>query len=351
MNFGVRLRARAFEALCLAVFLCGLNFSFALAQEWPPAPDTARVRYLGSFKGLDDDAKRQPFWRRLLNVMIGAPPRYTMVRPFGISTDPQGRIIVVDTEQRLVHVLDYARHRYLHLAGSSRQRLVSPIAVAVDADGNIYVTDSFLGKILSFRPNGKFWRFLGDVKGEGIFKRPTGLAYDAASRVFYLTDTLRDKIYVLDLEGRVLRSFGERGTEPGEFNYPVAIALHSGRLYVVDTMNFRVQVLDPSGRPLREFGQVGDGPGSFSKPKSIALDSDGHIYVVDSLLEVVQVFDQDGRLLMDFGGTGTGRGEFELPTGIFIDPADRIYIADSFNSRVQVFQYMKVSEPNAPGRP
>ena len=337
----------ALKSVCALIFalLPSLNSGVAVAQTWPSAPDTPRIRYQGSIRQLEEGKTRESFWHRLLKAFVGPPPTYTIVRPFGISTDPQGRIIVVDTEQRLVHVFDYARHRYLYLSGSSNERFASPIAVVVDETGDIYVTDSYLGKIFAFRPNGKFWRYLGDVKGEGIFKRPTGLAYDSKARVFYLTDTLRNKIYVLDYDGRVLRSFGGRGTKPGEFNFPIAIALYHESLYVVDAKNFRVQVLDLTGRPLRQIGEPGDSSGSFSKPKSIALDSEGHIYVVDTLFEVVQIFDQGGRLLLEFGRSGTGRGEFELPTGIYIDSADRIYVADSFNSRVQVFQYLKAAEP------
>lgn len=348
MRLSRSLRSQVLKFVLVLALLQWLSARPSQAQVWPLAPDTPRIRYEGSFRKLDDDAKRPSFWHRLLNVMVGAPPSYSMVRPFGISTDPQGRIIVVDTEQRMVHVLDYARHRYLHLAGSSKERFVSPIAVAVDEQGDIYITDSYLGKIFAFRPNGKFWRLLGDVRGEGIFKRPTGLAYDPGGHVFYVTDTLRDRIYVLDPEGRVVRSFGSPGVEPGQFNYPVAVALYHGSLYVVDAMNFRVQVLDVKGNALAQFGTPGDASGSFAKPKSIALDSEGHIYVVDSLFEVVQVFDGKGRFLLAFGGTGTGAGQFELPTGIFVDPADRIYVSDSFNSRVQVFQYLK-APPDEPG--
>jgi len=348
MRFGFQLRLYALK-LFFAVILAGwLGACVSLGQQWPPPPDAARIRYEGSFQKLDDGATRQSFWRRLLNVVVGPPPSYTMVRPFGISTDPQGRIIVVDTEQRLVHVLDYGRHRYLHLAGSSRERFVSPISVVVDQNGNIYVTDSYLGKIFVFRPNGNFWRFLGEIGGEGIFKRPTGLSYDPARRVFYVADTLRNKIFILDVKGQVVRSFGEPGTAPGEFNFPVALVFYHDLLYVVDALNFRVQVFDFNGRPLRQFGSVGDGWGNFAKPKSIALDSEGHIYVVDSLLESVQVFDQQGQRLLVFGRSGRGPGQFELPTGIFIDPADRIYVADSFNSRVQVFQFLKAEKPDMP---
>ncbi len=322
------------------------------ALEWPPRPAAPRVRYAGSIQRLEDGGASRSLWKRITRALLGREPSYTMVRPFGIATDAQGRILVVDNVQRLVHVLDYGRHRYWHLAGSSRERFVSPVAVTTDEAGNIYVTDSFLGKIFAFRPDGRFWRFLGEAGGgEGIFKRPTGLAFDSIRHVFYLTDTLYHKIFVLDRDGIVVRVLGQRGSEPGEFNFPLALALHQDRLYVVDAMNFRVQILDLEGRPLGGFGSVGDGSGTFSKPKSVALDSEGHIYVVDSLFEVVQVFDSQGRFLLAFGGAGSEPGKFQLPTGIFIDPADRIYVADSYNSRVQVFQYLKAGESRRLGPP
>jgi len=344
-------RGRICRLLIVAAWGAALGTSPLRGQrplQWPPAPELARIRYEGSFQRLDDSPVSRSFWRRVLRAVIGPGDSYNMVRPFGISTDPQGRIIVVDTEQRLVHVLDYSRHRYLHLAGSPRERFGSPIGTVVDHEGNVYVSDSLLGKIFVFHANGKFWHYLGDLEGEGRFRRPTGLAFDPDRHLLYLTDTLYHKIFVLDLDGRVVRSFGKRGSDPGEFNYPVAVAFSQDRLYVVDAMNFRIQILDLAGRALGQVGRAGDGSGTFSKPKSIALDSEGHLYVVDSFFEVVQIFDQDGRFLLDFGGTGSDSGQFQLPTGIFIDPADRIYVADSYNSRVQVFQYLKAKEPNQP---
>lgn len=319
--------------------------------QWPPAPLPARVSYEGSFQRLQDGPSRDSLLKRVLRLLVGPGDVYSMVRPFGIATDPKGRIIVVDTEQRLVHVLDYGRHRYLHLAGSANERFVSPIGTAVDQAGNIYVTDSYLGKIFVFKPNGKFLRFLGDARGEGIFRRPTGIAFDASRQHLFLTDTLFHKVFELDLNGRILHSFGKRGMAPGQFNYPIAIACRHGRLYVVDAMNFRIQVLDRKGTPIELFGREGDGSGTFARPKSVALDSEGHIYVVDSLFDAVQVFDQRGKFLLSFGSSGSGEGEFDLPSGIYIDPADRIYVADSYNSRVEVFQYQKSSAAGSPEKP
>ena len=84
--------------------------------------------------------------------------------------------------------------------------------MAVDAEDNIYVTDSDAGKIFVFDANGKYQRAIGSLKGgEGYFKRPTGIAVDSAAQRIYVTDTLRNKIFVLDMQGNVLQTIGKNG--------------------------------------------------------------------------------------------------------------------------------------------
>ena len=69
--------------------------------------------------------------------------------------------------------------------------MTTPQCVAVDAQDNIYVTDSEAGKIFVFEPSGKYLRAIGSLKGgEGYFKRPTGIAVDSTEQRIYVTDTL-----------------------------------------------------------------------------------------------------------------------------------------------------------------
>ncbi len=79
---------------------------------------------------------------------------------------------------------------------------------------------------LSSTPSGKFKHVLGSLKGgEGYFKRPTGIAVDSAAQRIYVTDTLRDKIFVLDMQGQVMQTIGKHGTGNGEFYYPTELRL------------------------------------------------------------------------------------------------------------------------------
>ena len=90
--------------------------------------------------------------------------------------------------------------------------MLTPQCVAVDAQDNIYVTDSESGKIFVFNSDGKFQRAIGSLKGgEGFFKRPTGIAVDSAAQRIYVTDTLRNQIFVTDMQGNVLQTIGSNG--------------------------------------------------------------------------------------------------------------------------------------------
>lgn len=306
-----------------------------------------RIDYLRSIASEKDVNPNRGFWNKVVDVLAGAPKFRRMVRPYGVTTDSRARIIVSDPGAQVVHIFDFSHKRYRHLEGGHHQRFQSPIGVATDADDNLYVTDSALGKIFVFDRDGHFRRFLGERGGEGMFKRPTGLVIDPAQRRLYLSDTLHHKVFILDLEGNVLGNFGERGTSPGQFNFPTDLALRGDELLVLDAMNFRVQVFDRNGGFRRQFGGIGDQSGSFSRSKGLAVDSEGDIYTAEALLETVQIFDGSGRFLYYFGNTGAGPGQFQIPAGLWIDPHDRIFVVDSLNRRVQVFQFLPARQMEA----
>jgi len=299
-----------------------------------------RLRYEGSIASEKEVRNPHRFWGRLLDVLAGEPSFHALINPYSVVTDSHGRMIVTDPAAHGIHIFDFTQHKYKFLSREKdRDGLDSPQCVAVDADDNIYATDSYTGKIFVFDPNGKFQRVIGSIKGEGYFKRATGIAVDSPAQRIYVTDTLRHQVWVLDLQGAIMQKIGLRGEGNGQFNFPTELRLAGQNLYVVDAMNFRVEVLDRSGRFQYAVGQMGDGLGSMFRPKGLGVDSEGHLYVVEGLSGMVQVFDQQGRLLYYFGQKGSGFGEFQLPSGLFIDRSDRVFVVDSYNRRVQVFQY------------
>lgn len=311
-----------------------------------------KLQYERSFSSQRETQGKTSFWTKLVNVIIGEPDHPELVRPYSIAVDSRGRVIVTDPGANGIHIFDFVQHKYKFIERRDKERdpMRTPQCVALDAQDNIYVTDSESGKIFVFEPSGKFRRTIGSLKGgEGYFKRPTGIAVDSASQRIYITDTLRDEVFVLDMNGSVMETIGHKGTGEVEFNLPTELLVHDKNLFVVDAMNFRVQFLDRSGEFRTSIGRLGNSLGNMFRPKGIALDSEGHLYVVDGLWGRVQVFDQEGRLLYYFGNQGTDKGEFQLPTGLFIDREDRVFVVDSFNRRVQVFRYFGLPKQAAAG--
>lgn len=320
-----------------------------LPEAWEMSLEGGRkLTWERSFSSESEVKPNRSFWNKVVDVIAGAPEYHYLVRPYSIVTDSHGRIIVSDPGAEGVHIFDFNQHKYkfIQRADKYKNPMKTPQCVAVDAQDNIYVTDSDMGVIFVFGPNGKFLRVIGSLKGgEGYFKRPTGIAIDSAAQRIYVTDTLRDQVFVLDMQGTVLQTIGKEGEGAGEFNFPTEVRLAGQDLLVVDALNFRVQAFDRSGKFEFTFGKLGDSPGAMFRPKAIASDSEGDIYVVDSLWGIVQVFNRQGQLLYYFGAQGIHAGEFRLPTGLFIDQSDHVFVADSFNRRIQEFQYVGVKSP------
>jgi len=305
---------------------------------WPNPPEVKRIEFVKAVSKPEDLNIRPGTLKQLVNYIVGRAAA-SIVSPYGIATDSQGRIYVVDTFLKRIHVFDAAENKYFFFP-ADRTMLASPVGIAIDKGGIVYITDSKRGVVYMFKDNGK--EFLSTI-GHGILERPTGIAVNPKTSELLVVDTLQSRVFRFDLSNRLRKgSFGTDGATDGRFHYPTNIFVTlTGDIIVSDALNFRVQVFSPEGRFLFTFGRMGDVPGTFSRPKGVAADSDGNIYVVDALFDNVQVFDKRGRLLMAFGNHGTGYGDFWLPTGIYIDNNDLIYVSDSSNRRVQIFRYLK----------
>jgi len=304
------------------------------SPAWPPPPAAPRVVYVRQISEPQDIGVRPPVWLRFANWITGVSnSRQKLDRPFGLSLDEAGNLVVADTGTASVCYLDLAHKQWLRWSGVGPTRFLSPVA-AVRRGPTFFVADSGLGRVMAF-----------DEKGRGQFtitnelERPVGLAL--LGDQLLIADSQRHQIVVCGLHGEFISKFGRRGRGPGEFNFPTHISVdRQRRIYVTDSLNCRIQVFDAAGHFLRAFGSAGDGPGCFSRPKGVAVDGDGHSYVVDGVFNNVQIFDESGQLLLDWGGAGSVAGAFCLPNAIVINAQNEIFVADAFNHRLQMFRYL-----------
>jgi len=301
---------------------------------WPSPPEPARISYYMSIERPADIGAGKGFFRKIAELLLG-PENDDIIKPYGVTVDSNGRVIVADTALKRIHIFDIARKKYSYIEEAGDTQFESPIAAAVDAEDNIYITDSLNSRVYAFDRKGNF-RF--EITS---LERPTGIAVDKKGKRLYVSDTKKDTVEVYDLNGKKIQTIGERGQDPGQFNFPVDLCVdNNGDLYVVDTMNFRIQIFNSNGKFLTMFGRHSDGTGDFGRPKGVSVDSEGNIYVADALFDTVQIFNRKGNFLLNFGTLGRQAGFFWLPSGMFIDSTDKIYVADSYNKRIQIFDYL-----------
>jgi DNA-binding beta-propeller fold protein YncE len=201
----------------------------------------------------------------------------------GLALNPQGDLFVASAGVgQIVHFLP--TESATPAGGLSLvDGLQSPVGLAVDRLGNLYVAEAQARDVRKIDPQGKTvatW-YIGTVRTNRLIE-PRGIALDRAGNV-YVTDAQTSYIYKLSPSGKLLARWGGIGTAPGRFDEPTGIALDAqGNMYIPDRDNNRVQKLSARGRPLGHWGRFGHGNRQFAGPNGIALDNAGNIYVADT---------------------------------------------------------------------
>jgi len=170
----------------------------------------------------------------------------------------------------------------------------------------------------------------------GLFSFPHGIAIDSEGNV-YVTDLGNTRIQKFNNDGTFLYSWGMRGQSPGHFQYPAGIAIDGNYAYVVDNQISRIQKFDLTGNFITTWGITGQNQGQFLLPQGIDIGSDGSIYVADTGNNRIQKFTEDGKFILEFGSSGLGEGQFLSARGIALDSNDNVYVTDPNNNRIQKF--------------
>jgi DNA-binding beta-propeller fold protein YncE len=275
-----------------------------------------------------------------------------LLTPHRVTVDSRGCVLVVDPDARAVHVL--ADSGSFRIAGGPHRRLRLPNGIAVDAADNIYIADTERGLVLVYGADGKFLRYIGKRGDEGVFHDPTAIAIDRNRGRLYLIDSPRNLLFVLDLEGNILKRMGRPRSHaiggfssdiiPLDLDYPTEIAVGDSELVVVDSGNSRIRVMDLECRPVAQFSiSAIPGPPTANQV-GLGVDLTGKIYVSSARDPHIRIYSRDGSLLGSFGHTGMEVGEFNSPAGLWVDATNWLYVADTNNGRIQVFRVSRGSE-------
>ena len=257
---------------------------------------------------------------------------------------------------------------------ASAAQLGNPSAVTFDAGGNEYIADMQNNVIRKVDPSGVISTVAGNAmlppgySGDGgpatgaRLNAPQGVAVDAAGDIF-ISDTANHRLRKVDhatgnistVAGTGTSGFNGDGPATGaELNLPWGLAFDStGNLFIADNLNHRIREL--AGGVITTVagnivaGYSGDGGPATSAsllfPTAVAIDATGNVYFTDSGNHRVRAFPVGGTISTVAGTGQAGSGgdggpatsaQLHVPLGLAFDAAGRLYIGDGANSRVRL---------------
>ncbi|MDP8922189.1 MAG: peptidyl-alpha-hydroxyglycine alpha-amidating lyase family protein [Chloroflexota bacterium] len=229
--------------------------------------------------------------------------------------------------------------------------------ITIGPDDSVYCSDDGNHTVRKFTPDGRLLLTLGTpnvpsdtgydgsnlatiTRGGPPFNRPTNLAVGPNGNLYVSDGYGNARVHQFRADGELIRSWGEPGTGPGQFNLPHGIAVDGdGRVLVADRENDRIQVFSPDGEYLEEWSEV-------QRPTQIYVAVDGRIYVSElwwktgqrscmhgeigeDRFGAVRVLDQSGRTLARVGGGKPGtRGNFCAPHRLCGDSRGDLYVGE-----------------------
>ena len=246
--------------------------------------------------------------------------------------------------------------------------------VKVDAHDNIWVTDKGSDMVVEFNPQGRVMMVFGRKQEasdegtgplkhpkpplppvDGMFRQVTDIAWDSAGNSYVSDGYINARVAKYDKNGNWVKSWGEPGDKPGQFNTPHSIAVDAqDHVYVADRGNRRIQVFDTDGNFLREIKidvavpadahpAIGNRPtqsiGTMAPgaPWAICITPGPKqvLYASDAFPGRIYKMTLDGQLLGVLGESGKQPGEFGWIHEIACPAENELYVAELLNWRVQ----------------
>jgi tripartite motif-containing protein 71 len=323
----------------MALLLAGLALAPAAAS---PAEGPRGATLAAADSTLADTL---PLRLRPLQVIGSVGERAALADPSGVTTDAFGRIYVTDASQHRLVRFDPAG-TWLGEAGalgSGAGDLRRPGAVAAVGSLGVAVLDRENLRIVLYDLFGRLVGVLADFAAleEQVGRvSPVGLAADRGGAL-YVADADRDRVLALDFSGRYVRSLGGFGVGAGSFRGLAGIAVGpGGELFTAERTGARVQRLDAAGSPLGAWPlPVRPGRGRIA----LAVDDSSRVAVADETAGRLWLFDLDGRLL-------GARADLAAPRAVTFARDGSLLVAEGGAGRVRRFALERAGTTSLPGR-
>jgi len=309
--------------------------------------------------------------------LLKMPPHIYLGEAAGVATNSKGNIFVytrtgssnatLGGSRTFTHggarLFEFSPNgTFLREIGQGLYGFLFAHVVRIDPQDNILVVDEGSSMVIKFDPAGRVVLTLGrkpeavrvpapepgeaaggrgglpgaGVKGDN-FNRPTDVAWDAAGNIFVSDGYGNSRVAKFDKNGMFIKSWGSKGTGPGQFDLLHTIAVDpQGNVYVGDRSNKRIQVFDNDGNFKTQYTNVG-------APYAICISSGAHPYLYTSnsnpstSMENGEIYkmELDGRILGKFGKAGKLIKELGTVHEIDCRNPNEIFAGELTNWRVQ----------------
>ena len=248
-------------------------------------------------------------------------------------------------------------------------------SVRIDKDDNIWAIDKGSDMVIKFDQNGRVLMVFGRRKEsadaetkpwenvdpplphiDGLFRQPTDVAWDSEGNIYITDGYVNSRVAKYDRNGDWVKSWGQKGTGPGQFRLPHSIGIdRNNNIYVGDRSNHRIQVFDTDGKFLRMFSiDVPRVPGTkavngntptgdrlkelIGAPNSICItQGPNQVMFVGETTFPGRVFkvSLDGKVLGVIGRSGRQIKQFSGAHALACPSETEVYVAETSNWRVQ----------------
>jgi tripartite motif-containing protein 71 len=275
-------------------------------------------------------------WQVVITVKPGGGGRNLGIT--GVTLDGHGNLYLAQFDDDLIYKYSTSGKLLAQWGGHGSRpgQLEGPDKLAFDTNGNFYVTEvgtqssADNSRIQKFSPTGEplaQWGTFGSAPGQ--FSTPVGIAIDKEGAI-YVADVGNHRVQKLSPDGKPLAQWHTVGSGTGEsteIGYDLAVDA-SGNVYVSDAHPFssgndEIQKFSPLGEVVAMWGGTGTGPGQFRNPTGLAVDSKGNVYVVDSENNRIQELSPSGKFLAQWQAPG-----LQFTSKVAVDDHGNLYLSD-----------------------
>ena len=286
---------------------------------------TTRAEYLKASRMSLENCVTNQEYKSLFSVsQVTCKDRTHLKRPCGIAIGPSDEVAVADSWNRRILLFNHRGKYITQFEGTDD--LTNPVGVDFDFDGNIVVSDSDNQLIHVIDRCDVTIRTFGSE----VLECPWGVCVTPKGRIA-VCDWGSASVKEFSQQGKLIKEFSS-----GSTSKPYYIIHHSDK-YFISFDSHCVEVFTADGEFLYTFGEKGTGEGQLRDPRGMTIDSKENLVVCDSGNHRLLVFTTDGRTYA-VGSSGKAPGQFDKPQDAAFSSDGRLFVTDYSNNQVQILQ-------------